>query len=162
MCSFLSIKAVHLELVTELTSEAFTTCLKRFTSRRGLSSLISSDNGTNFIGATREIKEPYQFYNSRLPRRDISNYLNDQKITWKFIPQHAPHFGGLWEVAVKSTKTHLRRILRDVKLTYEEFSTLLTQIEACLNSRPLVPLDDGIEALTPDHFLIGKPLAAFP
>ncbi len=67
--------------------------------------------------------------------------------------------------AVKSTKTHLRRILRDVKLTYEEFSTLLTQIEACLNSRPLVPLpndDDGIEALTPGHFLIGKPLAAFP
>ncbi len=62
-------------------------------------------------------------------------------------------------------KTHLRRILHDVKLTYEEFSTLLTQIEACLNSRPLVPLpndDDGFEALTPSHFLIGKPLAAFP
>ena len=76
-----------------------------------------------------------------------------------------PHFGGIWEAAVKSMKTHLRRVLGDVKLTYEELSTLLSQIEACLNSRPLVPLpndDDGIEALTPGHLLIGKPLTALP
>ncbi len=129
---------------------------------RGLSSLIWGYNGTNFIGATLEIKELYQFLQQPSSQRDISN---DKKITLKFIPQHAPHFGGLWEAAVKSTKTHLRRILRDVKLTYEEFSTLLTQIKACLNSRPLVPLpndDDGIEALTPGHFLIGKPLSPFP
>ena len=62
-------------------------------------------------------------------------------------------------------KTHLRHILGDVRLTYEELSTLLTQIEACLNSRPLAPIvndDDGIEALTPGHFLIGKPLIALP
>ena len=68
-------------------------------------------------------------------------------------------------VSVKSMKTHLRRIVGDVKLTYEELSTLLAEIEACLNSRPLVPLpndDDGIEALTPGHFLIGRPLTALP
>ena len=62
-------------------------------------------------------------------------------------------------------KTHLRRIVGDVKLTYEELSTLLAEIEACLNSRPLVPLpndDDGIDALTPGHFLIGRPLTALP
>ena len=62
-------------------------------------------------------------------------------------------------------KTHLRRILGNVKLTFEELSTTLTQIEACLNSRPLIPLpndDDGIEALTPGHFLIGRPLEALP
>ena len=62
-------------------------------------------------------------------------------------------------------KIHLRRILGDVKLTYEELSMVLTQIEACLNSRPLVPLpndDDGIEELTPGHFPIGKPLTALP
>ena len=67
-----------------------------------------------------------------------------------FIPQHAPHFGGIWEAAIRFMKTCLKRILGDVKLTYKEFCTLLTQIEACLNSRPLVPLpndDDGIEAL---------------
>ncbi len=72
---------------------------------------------------------------------------------------------SFWEAAVKSTKTHLRKILGEVKLTYEEMSTVLSQIEACLNSRPLVPLnneDDGIEALTPGHFLIGRPLKALP
>ena len=53
-------------------------------------------------------------------------------------------------------KTHLKRILGDVRLTYEELSTLLTQIEACLNSRP------GIEVLMPGHFLVGKPLMALP
>jgi len=62
-------------------------------------------------------------------------------------------------------KVHLRRILGKVELTYEELSTLLAQIEACLNSRPLAPFandDDGIEALTPGHFLIGRPLQALP
>ena len=161
----LSVKAVHHELVTDLTSEAFIACLKRFITRRGLPSLIWSDNETNFTGAARELKELYQFLKRNSTQHDVNHYLSDKKITWKFIPQHAPHFGGIWEAAVKSMKTHLRRILGDVKLTYEELSTLLTQIEACLNSRPLIPLpndDDGIEALTPGHFLVGKPLSALP
>ncbi len=86
-------------------------------------------------------------------------------IEWSFIPEHAPHFGGLWESAVRSLKTHLRRVLGDAKLTFEELATVLTQVEACLNSRPLVllPIEgDGIEALTPGHFLIGRPLKSLP
>ena len=55
-------------------------------------------------------------------------------VQWKFIPERAPHFSGIWESAVKSMKTHLRRIVSNVKLTFEEFSTVLAQIEACLNS----------------------------
>jgi len=95
----------------------------------------------------------------------ISKFCSVEGIQWKFIPEHAPHFGGIWEAAVKSVKTHLRRVISNYKLTFEEFSTILTQIEACLNSRPLVPLphdDDGVEALTPGHFLIGRPLEALP
>ena len=165
VCIFvsLSVKAVHLELVTDLTSEAFVACLKRFIARRGLPSLIWSDNGTNFTGAARELKELYLFLRRTSTQDDVTHYLGDKGITWKFIPQHAPHFGGIWEAAVKSMKTHLKRVLGDAMLTYEEFSTLLYQIEACLNSRPLVPLpndDDGIEALTPA--LVGKPLTAIP
>ena len=86
-------------------------------------------------------------------------------IEWQFTPEHSPHFGGLWEVAVKSFKYHLHSVLGDVKLTYEELSTVFTQIEACLNSRPLVALpspEDGIEVLTTGHFLIGAALEALP
>ncbi len=167
ICVFvsLSVKAVHLELVTDLTSEAFIACFKRFIARRGLPSLVWSDNGTNFTGAAREIKELYQFLQTQSTQDEVNHYLSDKGVTWKFIPQRAPHFGGIWEAAVKSTKTHLRRVLGEVKLTYEELSTLLAQIESCLNSRPLASLvndDDGIEALTPGHFIIGKPLTALP
>ena len=95
----------------------------------------------------------------------MNDFLLKQDIKWKFIPQHAPHFGGLWEAAVKSMKTHLRWVLGNAKLTFEELSTVLVQIEACLNSRPHVPLpsdDDRIGALTPGHFLVGRPLEALP
>ena len=82
-------------------------------------------------------------------------------IQWTYIPEHAPQFGGLWESTVKSIKTHLRKILGEAKLTFEEYCTVLSQVETCLNSRPLVPLDsdeDSIEALTPGNFLVGRPL----
>lgn len=84
----------------------------------------------------------YQFLRQSSTQDAINRHLTDKKITWRFIPQHAPHFGGIWEAAVKSMKTHLKRILGDVKLTYEELSTLLTEIEACLNSRPLCPTNE--------------------
>lgn len=167
VCIFvsLSIKAVHLELVSDLTSEAFIATLRRFTSRRGKPSVIWSDNGTNFVGASRELKELADFLESQKTKQEISQFCSNQHITWRFIPERAPHFGGLWEAAIKSIKTHLRRVISTHKLTFEEFTTVLTQIESCLNSRPLAPLqwdEDGIEALTPGHFLIGKPLESIP
>lgn len=95
----------------------------------------------------------------------IAEFCASQKIKWKFTPEHAPHFGGLWEAAVRSYKKHVRKVLGEVKLKFEEFSTVLVQVEACLNSRPLTPLPDtseGLEVLTPGHFLIGRPLTALP
>ena len=78
----------------------------------------------------------------------------------------APHFGGLWEASIKSTKFHPRRVIGDKKLTFEELSTVLCQVECCLNSRPLVPLHshakDGIDILTPGHFLVGRHMQALP
>ena len=174
ICVFvsLSVKAVHLELVTDLTTDAFIACLRRFIAclrrfiaRRGLPTLIWSDNGTNFVGASRQLSDVYKFLETQANHQTISGHLASQNIEWRFIPQRAPHFGGLWEAAVKSVKTHLRKILGEVKMTYEEMSTVLCQIEFTLNSRPLTPLhndDDGIEALTPGHFLINRPLKALP
>ena len=152
------VKALHIVLVTDPTMDAFIACLRRFIARRGIPSIIWSDHGTNFVGSAREIKEIYDFLKHEKTQLSIINFLSSCNTRWKFTPQHAPHFGGLWEAAVKLMKMHLRRIVDSIKLTYEEFSTVLTQIEACFNSRPLVLLpsdEDGIQALTPGHFLIG-------
>ena len=82
------------------------------------------------------------------------------------ISERAPHFGGLWEAAVKSTKFHLRRVIGQQRLDFEEFSMITAQVEACLNSRPLCIMTshspDGIMPLIPGHFLIGRPLCAYP
>ena len=167
VCVFVSltVKAVHLELVSDLTTEAFIACLRRFVARRGHPSVLWSDHGLNFVGANRELKEMYEFQKKQITQIAISEFCS-QRIQWKFIPERSPHFGGIWESAVKSFKNHLKRIIGDVKLTYEETYTVITQIEGCLNSRPLVATgamdDDGIEVLTPGHFLIGRPLTAIP
>ena len=167
VCVFVSltVKAVHLELVSDLTTDAFIACLRQFISRRGIPSLIWSDHGSNFVGAAREIKDLYEFPRSSQTQTSIFNFLSTHNVNWKFILPQSPNYGGLWEAAVKSMKKHLKRIVGNVKLTFEELSTVLTQIETCLNSRPLVPLnndDDGIEALTPGHFLVGRPLQTLP
>lgn len=101
---------------------------------------------------------------SQVPE-EIGKLLANDGTTWSFIPPHAPNFGGLWEAEVRSTKTHLKRIIGDSTLTFEELSTVLTQIEACLNSRPLSHLSncpDDPMPLTPGHFLVGEPLIILP
>ena len=167
VCVFVSltVKAVHLELVSDLTTDAFIATLRRFIARRGKPSLIWSDHGTNFVGAVRELRQFIDFFQDQKTQGLISEFCAMQNITWKFIPERAPHFGGLWEAAVKSMKAHLKRVIGETKLTFEEFTTILTQVEACLNSRPLTPLPcngDTVEPLTPGHFLIGRPLEALP
>ena len=168
VCLFVSlnVKAVHLEIVSDLTTEAFIAALCRFTSRRGLPSLIWSDHGTNFVGANRDLKDIYRFLRDEKNQSTISEFCSLKTIEWKFIPERSPHFGGLWESAVKSMKAHLRRVTAQVKLTYEELDTIVCQIEACLNSRPLIPFnhsnDDVPEVLMPAHFLIGRSMTALP
>ena len=113
----------------------------------------------------KDLKQLAEFLESQRVQNIVSRFCTSQHTQWKFIPERAPNFGGLWESTVKSTKYHLKRVTAYVKLTFEECSTVIVQIEACLNSRPMVALscnDDGIEALTPGHFLIGRPIESLP
>ncbi|XP_044585962.1 uncharacterized protein LOC123266000 [Cotesia glomerata] len=97
--------------------------------------------------------------------RELSTLIAQDGTNWKFNPPGAPHFGGKWEAAVKSIKFHLRRTIGDSLLTLEQYSTLLAQIKAILNSRPLTPLNEDpadLAVLTPGHLLIGQSLTAIP
>lgn len=124
---------------------------------------LTSDNGSNLKGADNELRrmfnEASEFY------KDVSAYLLNENTEWTFIPPLSPHMGGLWEAGVKSVKHHLRRVIGTSTLTFEEMSTLLCQIEACVNSRPLISIskDPGdLAPLTPGHFLIGHALSTLP
>ncbi|UYV60634.1 K02A2.6-like, partial [Cordylochernes scorpioides] len=105
------------------------------------------------------------FYIARDQMSEIAETLANDGTEWKFNPPGAPHFGGLWEAGIKCFKYHFRRIIGETLLTYEEFLTLIVQIEACLNSRPLGPISgdpNDLAVLTPAHFLLTSPSCCVP
>ncbi|XP_072378087.1 uncharacterized protein [Diabrotica undecimpunctata] len=158
-------KAVHIELVSSLSTEAFLLTLKRFISRRGIPKTIYSDNAFNFLGARNQLKELYDFFMGTDVLPTIKEFAASTLIEWKFIAPRSPHQGGIWEAAIKSCKYHLVRMMGNNIFTFEELTTILAQIEAVLNSRPLCPLSDSpndFSFLTPAHFLIGSSMTSYP
>ncbi|XP_066260795.1 uncharacterized protein [Euwallacea similis] len=158
-------RAVHIELVKDLSTASFLNALDRFCSRRGKPTDIHSDNGSNFVGANNHFLELSALINNQSHINAVTSHLANDRIKWHFLPARSAHMGGLWEAAVKSTKFHLRRVLGESCLAYEEMHTLLTKIEACLNSRPLMPISNDANdylPLTPAHFLIGDSLVNLP
>ena len=161
----MSTKAVHMELVSSLSKDDCIMALNRFIARRGMPAKILSDNGTNFLGARNDLIK----LNVLLDKTDRDNslitFVNQRNCEWITIPPRAPHFGGIWEAAVKSMKRHLRRVVGKQTFSYEEFLTIINQVEAALNSRPISPLSNDPNdplALTPGHFLIGDTLMSMP
>lgn len=88
------------------------------------------------------------FLSSAKELGNLSSLLAKDGTLWKFIPPATPHFGGKWEAGVKSVKHHLKRVVGNQLLTYEAMITILTQIEAILNSRPLCALTDDPDDLS--------------
>lgn len=154
-------RAVHIDIVNDLTATAFIACYERFVARRGRCAKMFSDNATTFVGSYNAIQTAYTHWNTK----ETAKHLQLRSTEWHFSTPATPHQGGIYEAAVKSMKFHMRRVIGAKSLTYEQLLTLLAQIEAILNSRPLYPLTDDpadVQALTPAHFLVGEPLILPP
>jgi len=141
-------RAVHLELVTNLSTDGFLQALRRFIARRGRPKIVYSDNGTNFIGANNSL--------SCINWVDIEKFSSTRRIHWKFNPPSAPWWGGWWERMVRTLKQLLKKTLGRSSLTYEGLLTVLCDCEAVINSRPITYLSDDpreLRPITPKMFL---------
>ena len=153
-------RAVHLELVNDLTTSRFLLALDRFIGRRGLCRVIYSDNARTFKRAAREIADRWKGIDA-----DLAREMGQRGINWKFIVEGAPWWGGWWERLVGSVKSLLKKVLGRASLSADELDTLLIRVEAVLNSRPITFVyDDHKEPqpLCPSDFLIGRRLMSLP
>ena len=154
VCVFTCVsRAVHFEIVTDLTPLSFIRCFKRFVSRRGLPARIISDNGTTFKAAAKTIRNVFK-------HPEVQNYLSDVNVKWIFNIERAPWWGGFFKRMVQLLKRCLRKMVGQAKLTYEELLTSVTEVELILNSRPLTYMSatDLEEPLTPTHLINGRRL----
>jgi len=152
-----STKAIHLDHTSDLTTEKFLAAFARFVSRIGCPRQVQSDNGNTFVGASTTLSRDYL----QAVKESVTYAYSHQQLTRQFIPPGAPNMGGLWEAGVKSFETLFYKTTATRKYIFGELSTLLTKIEACLNSRPLSPMSEDptdLLALTPGHFFVGGPL----
>ena len=136
-----SSRAVHLDLVPNLSTQAFVKSFKRFIARRGVPKLGVSDNGSTFRN------------------NELKGLLSEYNITWKFNVAKAPWWGGFFERLVKTTKRCLKKSLGTARVSDEELLTVVVEIEGILNSRPLTYVDDELRnPLTPSQLIIGRRL----
>ncbi|XP_077055258.1 uncharacterized protein LOC143706807 [Siphateles boraxobius] len=129
-------RAVHIEVVESLSTSSFINALRRFTAIRGPAKLFRSDRGTNFVGACRELGiTPIE--------AELQSYLKEQGCTWDFNVPHSSHMGGEWERMIGVARRILDAMLLKVhspKLSHEVLVTLLAEVVAIMNARPIVPV----------------------
>lgn len=151
-------RAVHLELATDMTTNTFIRAFRRFVGRRSCPRIIISDNGSNF-------RATESFFKSFFQHPDVQQYFDDRHCEWKFIPPKAPWQGGFYERMVGTVKRCLRKVLHNKSINEDELRTVLTEIEARINNRPLTYIHENIdepEALTPNHLLQGDLIKPIP
>ncbi len=154
-----STRAVHLELTPSLSVPAFLRAFRRYASRRGLPALLISDNAKTFRASCAEIRKLCR-------AEEVLRYLTDNQITWQFIVEKAPWWGGFWERLIRSVKRPLRRVIGRANLTYDELQTLVVEIEGLINARPITYMYDDTESisfpLSPSHLVYGRRITTMP
>ena len=164
VCLFtcLAVRAIHLELVEDMSTEQFLMCLRRFVSRHGKPTQFISDNATQFKLAKTTIDKAWS---TVLLDPETQNYLATQGIEWKFIIEFAPWTGGFYERMVGLVKSVLKKSIGKLCLNMCQLITLLSEVQAVVNSRPLVYVGDDLNSdisLTPAHFLGLNPHIGVP
>ena len=151
------VRAAHLELVPDLTAEAFIRCLRRFTARCGIPCKIVSDNSKTFRSASKMVT-------SLLGMPETQQHFKNLHLQWMFILEKAPWWGGFYERMVQLVKRCLLKVVGQARLSHDELFTILVEVEATLNSRPIsyVSSEDVDEPLTPSHLLVGRRLLNLP
>jgi hypothetical protein len=155
----LTVRAVHIEIIEAMDTSSFLNALRRFLALRGSVSQFRSDCGTNFVGAQTDLATALQ----EMKNEQISSYLARQECEWLFNPQHASHAGGIWERVIGMTRKILDAMLHELptkQLTHEVLTTLMAEVSAIMNSRPLVPVSTDTEApeiLSPSMILTQNP-----
>ena len=154
-----STRAVHLELCRSLNVPDFLLAFRRFSSRRGLPATLTSDNAKTFKSSSKEML--------KIARSDeVRRYLVDNRITWNFIIERAPWWGGFWERLVRSIKRPLKKVLGRSTLSFEEIRTILVEIETVINLRPITYVYDDADSnsypLTPSHLIYGRRISSTP
>lgn len=151
-------RAIHLELAKDLSAETFLHLFRRFCARRSLPKLVISDNGTNFVASAKFFERLYE-------DSEVSRFMSEHRIAWKFIAPRAPWQGGFYERLIGIVKNCLRKVLYKKRLSFDELVTILAEVELRVNNRPLTYVStesNELEALTPSHLVQGRRLNPMP
>ena len=149
----LALRAVHIEVVSSLDTESFIHALRRFIARRGQPEEMRSDNGGNFVKGERELREVVNEWN----QSQIHGYLVQRDIKWTFNPPAGSHQGGVWERCIRTVRKVMKALMKEQVLDDEGLRTLMCEVEAIINGRPITKVSDDprdAEPLTPNHLLL--------
>ncbi|XP_057373120.1 uncharacterized protein LOC130693974 [Daphnia carinata] len=149
-------RAVQLEMANGLSMEEFLLCFSRFVSLRGKPKVVYSGNGTNFVAAEHELRQALEELVTK--HQELQTVMACQEIDWHFSPPHGPHFGSVWERIVQSCKRTMKTSIGNCLVTDQVLRTVITEVAALLNARPLTHLSmdpEDPDPLTPNHFLYG-------
>ena len=145
-------RAIHLEVAQSMDTDSFVNSMRRFIARRGIPEVMRSDNGTNFVGGNKELRDAISEWNDK----QIHEYMQ-RNIKWLFNPPSGSHFGGVWERSIRTVRKILTALMKEQPLDDEGLTTLMCEVEAIVNGRPITKSSDDpsdAEALTPNHLLL--------